>query len=128
MLVGTFFLSLTTVAGVVSVLMYERRSNRRFVPRVRHVLDSVTAHIGRVLVHGWTRFLRYMEQHVLLKGLHVITYVALVFVRYVERKLVLVSQRIRTFHRDHDVLRRSTHKLAQWAGTHEMHDTSKDRS
>ena len=123
MTLALFITSLSVVVSTVLLLVHERKQNIRYAPGLRRSLDTIAVRIVDALQHGWATSTRYLERNVLLKGLHMVTYVALVQVRFTERKLVQLSHRIRLFHKDHRVLRRSTHKLAQWASTHE-HDST----
>jgi hypothetical protein len=58
------------------------------------------------------RFVHFFQSDVLMKGLHVLTYAALVCVRFVERRLVALVNAMRRFRREQE-LKGPSHKLAQ---------------
>ena len=115
----TLFLAATVLLGAVfALVMRERATGVRYAPEMREKLDRVTVEAGATIQRGWKHSLHFLEHNVLLKGLHMVTYIALVQVRFAERKLMQLSQKLRSFRRDHHVLRRSTHKLTQWTEEH----------
>jgi hypothetical protein len=115
----TLFLVATALLGALFALMLRERTNGvRYAPALREKLDRLTLDTVEKIKLSWKDSLHFLERNVLLKGLHMVTYIALVQVRFAERKLVQLSQKLRTFRMDHHVLRRSTHKLTQWTEEH----------
>ena len=115
----TLFLAATVILGALFALMIrERAIGVRYASELREKLDRATVDAVAKIQQGWKNTLHFLEHNVLLKGLHMVTYIALVQVRFAERKLMQLSQKLRSFRRDHHVLRRSTHKLTQWTEEH----------
>jgi len=115
----TIFVLATVFLGIVFLLLYkERVTGVKHAPLFRAKLDMETQNAVAKMRHAWSTSLHFIEHNILLKGLHMVTYVALVNVRFIERKLMLLSQKLRSFRKDHHVLRRSTHKLTQWTEEH----------
>jgi hypothetical protein len=115
----TIFVLATACLGALFVLLYkERVTGIKHASLVRAKLDMETQNVVATMRHAWSSSLHFIEHSILLKGLHMVTYVALVTVRVMERKLMVLSQKLRTFRKDHSVLRRSTHKLTQWTEEH----------
>jgi hypothetical protein len=115
----TLFVVVTVLLGAVFALLYkEHATGAKHAPLLRAKLDMETQNAVTKTRHAWSVSLHFIEHNILLKGLHMVTYVALVNVRFMERKLMLLSQKLRSFRKDHHVLRRSTHKLTQWTEEH----------
>jgi hypothetical protein len=73
----------------------------------------------RAVREGIATAINFARIDVLLKGLHVVTYVALVCVRFLERQLVRMVHILRTFRKER-IPGSPTHKLAR------THDESID--
>jgi hypothetical protein len=115
----TIFAVVTVLLGAVFALLYkERTTSAKHAPLLRAKLDMETQNVVAKARHAWSASLHFVEHNILLKGLHMVTYLALVNVRFMERKLMSLSQKLRSFRKDHHVLRRSTHKLTQWTEEH----------
>jgi len=107
LVVSASLLGLLLIGRYVELL----RGGRVLAP-VRDVLDRVTVAISRGLGSALRRIVHFFHSDVLMKGLHVLTYAALVCVRFVERRLVRLVTVMRQFRREQE-LKEPTHKLAR---------------
>lgn len=113
MLLSTFIVSTTLLALIAGFLASERwRNPLNTVSRLRRRLDRATTWTVEIVHDGVERTTHFFRSDVLLKGLHLVTYVALICVRFLERWLVRTVQLLRSFRKER-VPRTPTHKLAQ---------------
>jgi hypothetical protein len=85
------------LVGLLTLRHVERVRGERYVHRLRRALDRRCVRTGATMVHSTHRVLEYLHRDVVLKALHFISYVALLSVRWVERKLVTITEFLRSF-------------------------------
>jgi hypothetical protein len=108
-----FFATSTALLSGCTFLAYRRlRAGHVHTSALHTRLDRATVRALQAVREGTAIALHFARSDVLLKGLHMVTYVALVFVRFVERQLVHVVHALRSFRKER-APRRSTHKLAR---------------
>jgi len=104
----TLTLSVTLLVALLILRQYELRSRVRFSAPLRRALDAYALHALRLVR-------RALASDILMQGLHVVTYWALVLVRWIERRLVSLVLALRRF-RTKQELREPSHKLAHVTG------------
>ena len=112
MLGALFATSATLLAGFVALTYRRNRRESGTTSVLRQRLDRMTVRAVHGVREGTANVLHFARSDVLLKGLHMVTYVALVCVRFIERQLVHTVHVLRRFRKERTP-RRSTHKLAQ---------------
>jgi hypothetical protein len=92
-----FIASTALLASLLALRSYERRRGSRLAGSLRVRIDQgILALIGYVRYH-FDQVSRYVNRDVLVKGLHMFTYLALMLVRVVERKLTETTHLLRSF-------------------------------
>jgi hypothetical protein len=84
-----------------------KRGNTRFFELPRRRLDRVTVKCTKQFQIFFQKVLRYTHRDIFLSGLHMVTYVALLFVRLVENRLDRIAKFLRSFRGDHKKVRTS---------------------
>lgn len=112
MVLWTIFVVSLTLLGVFVELTRKNLGLRRPSLYSLHArLNEYTIRLWYALRDATSRALAYAKSDIFLKGLHMMTYVALLAVRFLEHQLVRIVHTLRMFRKDH-VPRRPTHKLA----------------
>jgi hypothetical protein len=111
-----FALSSVLLAVLLVGRHIELQLGNRFFVGPRDVLDRITSRMVRHVRNLVRRTFRYAHVDILMQGLHMVTYGALVLVRWVERKLVLLVGVLRRTHKKHHKNRAPSHKLARISG------------
>lgn len=105
------FVSLTLLVLSLGVRHYElARGGGRAFELTRTRLDRSTIRTQRRIQDGFHQTLEYARRDIFLNGLHMITYVALLLVRFVENKLERGTVFLRSF-RKHTGVRKTSKKL-----------------
>ena len=112
MLWAPLAISALLLTGFVAITYRRGQVHSTSVSSLHHQLDVITVRAVQGVRNGTAAVIQFARSDVLLKGLHVVTYVALICVRFVERQLVHVVHILRSFRKERTP-RRSTHKLAQ---------------
>ena len=119
-MVPAFGISVSLLAALLLFRAHEGREHR-YARAIRRALDRYAASLLSAL-HRVARFVfRFTRSDVLMRGLHVVTYGALLCVRYTERKLVSLVRMLRRFRREQEQ-RAPSHHLAAVQGTEESSD------
>jgi len=108
-----FALSSVLLAVLLLGRHIELHLGSRFFVGPRDTLDAVTTRIVRSVRGFMRRMFRYAHADILMQGLHMVTYGALVFVRWVEHKLVRLVGMLRRAHKKHHRGRAPSHNLAR---------------
>jgi hypothetical protein len=94
---ATFAVSSVLLVAVMLLHYVECRRMKRFGAHVRDDLDLHTTAAGERLKRWSLAAIEYIHKDVLLKALHVLTYIALLLVRKVESRLDRGTKFIRRF-------------------------------
>jgi hypothetical protein len=102
-MVIVFYVSLALLFLTFSVRHFELERGGRSFELARTCLDRTTIKIGKKLQNTLKRSLEYAHKDIILNGLHMVTYLALLLVRLVERKLEMVTVFLRSFRRHKNI-------------------------
>jgi hypothetical protein len=94
-----FLVSLVLLGGLIGLHQYEQRRSTRFVERLRVWLDKKHLSAVKKLQHACSVSIEYAHRDVLMKFLHITSYLTLLSVQWVERKLVVITRFFRSFRR-----------------------------
>lgn len=83
----TLLVSGTLLVLILGLKHFEFVRGQRVFEHARIRLDRTTNKTNRKVVTGVKHGIEYVHKDVFLNGLHMVTYVALLFVRYIETKL-----------------------------------------
>jgi|GEM_PF-2453611 len=110
---ATLAVSSTLLVLILVVRHLEERRRARFAAEIRAKLDELTVRLSHALREKGAIFLEYLHKDVFLKGLHMLTYVALLLVRAVERRLDKGTRFLRSFrkHSKRGTKRHAWHKI-----------------
>ena len=92
-------ISLLLLGGLLTLRRYEQARGRRFIERTRHVLDETHNSVVATALRVLKTLIEYIHRDILMKSLHLISYLALLFVQWLERKLVQITRFFRSFRR-----------------------------
>jgi hypothetical protein len=92
-----FFTSSALLAFLALVRYVEQARGQRMAASVRASLDTAVLYLYRNVVSGVLYVREYVNRDMVVKILHVCTYVALLLVRVVERKLADTTKLLRSF-------------------------------
>lgn len=108
-----FALSSVLLAVLLVGRHIELQVGSRFFTGPRDAMDRITARVLRNVRDIVRRTFRYAHVDILMQGLHMVTYGALVLVQWLERKLVRMVSVLRRAHRKHHRSKAPSHKLAR---------------
>lgn len=91
------FVSATLLVLILGLKHFEFVRGQRVFEHARVRLDRRTNKANTKVVTGMKHGIEYVHKDVLLNGLHMVTYVALMSVRFVERKLEKIIFFIKSF-------------------------------
>jgi len=94
-----FVASLCCLLGTLILKHIESHVGARYAVRVRERLDTTCMNVFEHIRYGAHRAGEYIKRDMFMRGLHSLTYLALVSVRLVERKLVFVASMLRSLRR-----------------------------
>jgi hypothetical protein len=121
------FVSLTLLVLTFGVRHYElARGGGRAFELTRTRLDRSTIKTQRRIQDGFQHVLEYTRRDVFLNGLHMVTYLALLIVRFVESKLERGTIFLRSFRKQTGV-RKASKKLRTIRRENPVHSESEQR-
>ena len=83
------------LAGVYGMARFEQKRNMRFGGIVRRSMERRTARFLFRVAQCKDDVFLFVRRDIWARSLHLLTYLALLVVRFVERKLALFAQRVR---------------------------------
>jgi hypothetical protein len=104
-----FITSITTVIFVLVVAYLESATGKRFGGLPRRKVDRFLTRIAQKSRAMYTSFFETAHREYLIKTLHIITYLALVCVRYIEHKLEKLTAFFRSFRKKKTHVRKKRH-------------------
>ncbi|MBP9759828.1 MAG: hypothetical protein KBD24_00480 [Candidatus Pacebacteria bacterium] len=106
-MVYVFFASVILFTGLMILTRFELVRGVRIGGNVRRRIDRRLIHWLRVLQYTGRFVVDFLNRDVLIKSLHIASYVALLLVRYTERRLVQLTVFFRSFRKRKSDTRRS---------------------
>ena len=106
-MVSVFLYSVGLLSLFVLLRVIEIVRGARFANTTRSSWDAVYNSCTSALARQTQRYVEYVRRDVLVNVLHMVTYVALVAVRGIERRLVRTSSMLRSLGRSRSGVRKS---------------------